>query len=279
MKLRLQQYDFSLVYRKGAELRLTDYLSRYPPAPDKEEIVLEQTIHTVQWSEEKLEQLRREPERDPLLSALTNIVLEGWTSKCLELASELKVFWNIKDYISLDDGILLKGQQVIIPAALRQEMLTQIHGHCHQGVEITRLLARKCVYWPCINNYIANEVRSCVPYNTYTNSQTHEPMYERDLPSGPWEMLGSDLFELDGRKYLALQDYYSKFPIIRKLSSETSALVINIWIRYLLSMEYLINSTRTMDHATAVRNSVSLLGSMASHISHPALTIHRATDS
>ena len=226
MKLRLQQYDFSLVYRKGAELRLADYLSRYPPAPDKEEIVLEQTIHTVQWSEEKLEQLRRETKRDPLLSALTNIVLEGWPSKCSELASELKVFWNIKDYISLDDGILLKGQQVIIPAALRQEVLTQIHGHCHQGVEKTRLLARKCVYWPNINNDIADEVRSCVPCNTYANSQTHEPMYERDLPSGPWEMLGSDLFELDGRKYLALQDYYSKFPIIRKLSSETSATVM-----------------------------------------------------
>ena len=34
-----------------------------------------------------------------------------------------------------------------------------------------------------------------------------------------------------------------------------------------------------MDHATAVRNSVSLLRSMDSHISHPVLTIHRATDS
>ena len=90
MKLRLQQYDFSLVYRKGAELRLADYLSRYPPAPDKEEIVLEQTIHTVQWSK-KLEQLRRETKRDPLLSALTNIVLEGWPSKCSELVSELSL--------------------------------------------------------------------------------------------------------------------------------------------------------------------------------------------
>ena len=51
-------------------------------------------------------------------------------------------------------------------------------------------------------------------------------MYQRDLPSSPWELLGSDIFDFNGNKYLAVGDYYSKFPIIRRLSSETSSSVI-----------------------------------------------------
>ena len=38
----------------------------------------------------------------------------------------------------------------------------------------------------------------CAAVFRATYKQTHEPMYERDLTCGPWEKLGSDLFELDG---------------------------------------------------------------------------------
>ena len=51
-------------------------------------------------------------------------------------------------------------------------------------------------------------------------------MYERDIPASPTEALGTDLFEINGEKYLLIRDYYSKFPMIRKLSRQTSAEVI-----------------------------------------------------
>jgi transposase InsO family protein len=51
-------------------------------------------------------------------------------------------------------------------------------------------------------------------------------MMEYDLPSFPWEILGSDLFDFEGHKYLIVADYFSKFFIIRKLTSETSGTII-----------------------------------------------------
>ena len=43
----------------------------------------------------------------------------------------------------------------------------------------------------------------------------------------PWQILNSDLFEHKGNQYLLLSDEYSKFPIIRKLTSTTSRAIIN----------------------------------------------------
>ena len=107
----------------------------------------------------------------------------------------------MKDYISIDNGILLKGQLVIDPASMRDDVLSHLHDKCHQGVEKTRLLARR--------------VGSCCACSIYMNSKRNEPMCERDLPTMPWEMLGSDLFDYHGHKYLLVSDYYSKFPFVR----------------------------------------------------------------
>ena len=47
-----------------------------------------------------------------------------------------------------------------------------------------------------------------------------------DLPTRPWENLGSDIFQFNGANYLVIVDYYSRFPIIRPLV-DTSAPTIS----------------------------------------------------
>ena len=49
------------------------------------------------------------------------------------------------------------------------------------------------------------------------------------MPLHAWERLGIDLFELNKEYYLLVIDDYSRFPIIRKLSSlNTSATIIHL---------------------------------------------------
>ena len=226
MKLRLQCYRFELIYKKGSKMALADYLSRHAPGSDRHTLITSQTIHSIQWSANKLDALRIETNRDPVLSSLRDIVVTGWPEKNSQLPEQLRKFWNVKDFISVDDGILLKGRQVVIPPSLRSDILSQIHSHCHQGIEKTRLLARQCVYWPGMNNDIEILIKDCDSCNKCMSSQQKEPMYERNLPSGPWEMLGSDLCELDGKHYVLLKDYYSKFTFVRELNRLTSTAVI-----------------------------------------------------
>jgi transposase InsO family protein len=225
MMLRLQPYNLTVRYRKGSEMQLADFLSRYHPRPGKT-IHMDKTIHAVQWSNPKLESLRQETKTDPVLAKLTQIIQDGWPSTASELPKDLKSFWSLKDYLSIEDGIILKGHQVLVPTSLQEDILEQLHSQCHQGVEKTRLLARRCIFWPNINSHIADKVGSCQTCNTFQNSQPPEPMVERDIPSVPWQMLGTDLFDYGGHKYLLLVDYYSKFLIVRQLQKENSTCVI-----------------------------------------------------
>ena len=76
MLLRLQHYDFVIHHRKGSEMQLADFLSRFSPkkAP---EIEMEHTIHSVQWSEEKLTALREETATDSTLSFPKSYAVDG----------------------------------------------------------------------------------------------------------------------------------------------------------------------------------------------------------
>lgn len=38
-----------------------------------------------------------------------------------------------------------------------------------------------------------------------------EPIMKLKIPKRPWERLGVDILEHNGRRYLVLQDYFSKF--------------------------------------------------------------------
>ena len=150
------------------------------------------------------------------------MVTSGWPNQCSLLPTFLKPFWSVKDFISIDDGILLKGNRIIIPPKPQGDVLNQLHNHSHQCISNTRFLAQKCVYWPNIDKDIESIVGHCIICNTYVNSLPPEPMHKRDLPSSPWEILGTDLFDYNGQKYLVVCDYCSKFPILRRLSGEST---------------------------------------------------------
>ena len=46
------------------------------------------------------------------------------------------------------------------------------------------------------------------------------------LPDYPWQVIGSDLFQVKNDQYLLTADYFSRYPEVIKLTSTTSAAVI-----------------------------------------------------
>ena len=62
------------------------------------------------------------------------------------------------------------------------------------------------------------------------SQQWKEPLIPTPLPDHvyPWQVVGTDLFELNGEKYLLLVNYYSQYPEIVKLSTTTSSAIIKM---------------------------------------------------
>ena len=126
----------------------------------------------------------------------------------------------------MEDGIIMKGHRIIIPKALREEYLAELHkGHC--GAETTKRRARDTMYWIEINTDIDNYTAKCEKCNNLKPHQQKEPLLMHDVPELPWSTVATDIFELESEYYLILVDSYSGWFEINKLENMTSATVIN----------------------------------------------------
>ena len=80
MLLRLQRYDYSIVYRPGKEMVLADCLSRLPKnrTNNDDEVNLSMKICHVQFSNEKLDALRKATKNDNVLNTLMKYIIHGF---------------------------------------------------------------------------------------------------------------------------------------------------------------------------------------------------------
>jgi hypothetical protein len=75
-------------------------------------------------------------------------------------------FWQYRDSLYVTEGVVMYEDRVVIPPALRQEVLESLHA-AHQGVSSMELRARAIVLWPGMTaDIIAYE--QFVPFATRT---------------------------------------------------------------------------------------------------------------
>jgi hypothetical protein len=220
MLLRIQGYDYHVIYKPGNQMTVPDVLSRLPNPKRSETVKLDLRVDDldldfIHFNKQKQIDLKRETQRDPVLSALSEIIFYGWPETIKELPRELRPFWAFRESLGLEDGVIFKGKRVLIPDTMRDDILSQLHA-AHQGIEKTRLLARDTVYWPKIDEHIENAIRQCSECRKYQPTNRREPLIPSEVPSKPWSTLGSDIFEVNQTYYIIISDYFSKFPVVRK---------------------------------------------------------------
>ena len=96
---------------------LTDGLSRLPNK--KKNKVIDVKVDFVPFSTEKLTQIRQATNADPILYELRVRILQGWP----ESRRELQPYWSYRDEVSIENGILLKGDSILIPKSMQTETL------------------------------------------------------------------------------------------------------------------------------------------------------------
>ena len=84
------------------------------------------------------------------------------------------------------------------------------------------------MFWPGISDDIRNAVKECDICQKHEPAQQKKPLILHDVPSMPWVKLGINIFEHHSHYYLLVADYFSKFPIVKKLSYQMSGHVINL---------------------------------------------------
>ena len=70
--------------------------------------------------------------------------------------------------------------------------------------------------------------RNCQATQSIRCSQQQEGLLQYEVPAGPWKRLGIDYFKWNQQRYLLIADYYSRFPIIRSVSTMSATLLVTV---------------------------------------------------
>ena len=105
-----------------------------------------------------------------------------------------------------------------MPQSERKSTLKVLHMG-HYAIDKMNLRARESVYWPGITEDIKETYHQCQICAKFARSQQKEMLQSVETPQTRWEQLGLDIFSLKRTHYLLTVDYFSQFPIVRKLQS------------------------------------------------------------
>ena len=219
LKTRVMGYNFTAKWIKGVLNNAPDALSRHPvsdPLPgdlhaehdlDIEPGISIAEIRAISGAHEsfRLEELRRHADQDCCYRQLCHYILDGFPDHRSQLPEECRRYWHIRDQLSVDDGLIVYGCRLLIPTAMRRDVLTSLH-KSHQGSVRTKERARLVVYWPGLDNDIDNVISSCKQCQDYLPSNPREPITFKPKPSRPFEELAVDFCSHAGHDFLVTVD-------------------------------------------------------------------------
>ena len=236
MMMQLQKYNLRVVYKRGSEMYIADTLSRaYLSAPNQvseEEQEFIRAVENVKMtkhlsiSPERLQEIQEKTRDDETLQDLKKNIENGWPDQRSKVLPRTRAYYKFRDELSVQGGVLFKGERVIVPMAMRAQMLEKIHSS-HIGAEGCLRRAREVLFWPGMTAEIKEYISSCDTCNAYRQDQPKEPLISQPVPDRPWSRVAADLFTLDKKDYIVMVDDYSNYFEVNILNQITSAAVIN----------------------------------------------------
>ena len=156
LKTKLMAYNFMAEWLKGSKNDAPDALSRNPVSdPEPHELLAEldvdnnpdtslTEIRSINNESLRLQELREHSEQDPEYQQLKNFIFNGFPNRRSQIPENCKRYWNVREHLTLDDDLIVNGCRLLIPYAMRHQILSQLR-ESHQGSVRTKQRARLCV--------------------------------------------------------------------------------------------------------------------------------------
>ena len=225
MLLKIQDYNFNLEYKPGTKIPIADALSR-SPIKEYETLNSVNNLTSTPLNKTSILKFKDATEKDEILNNLKQVISRGWPDSKDDLQPELRPYFHYRDEMSLEDGIITRGERIVVPTSLRYEMKHKIHTG-HMGINSCLRRARTHLYWPGMSAEIKVFVENCSTCSATPSKQASQPLFLHSIPTRPWQKIALDIFKLNNRYYLVSTDYFSQFFEVDFLPNTTSNTVIH----------------------------------------------------
>ena len=126
------------------------------------------------------------------------------------LTDSLKSFFDYRDELTAQDGLILREQRIFIPLAMRSERNRKSHVG-HLGINSCLRRARDLIFWPGMPAEIPQYVQAFATCATYADHQPAESCIITEVPKRPWQRVAANIFSWGRSEYLVTVDQHSNF--------------------------------------------------------------------
>ncbi|XP_062603216.1 uncharacterized protein K02A2.6-like [Saccostrea cucullata] len=231
--MRYFRYDVEFVFEKGVNLVIADTLSRAflmtteGSVDERHRILSVSTLQENDVPDVRIQEIKDMTAKDSEMQTLADTIANGWPDNKRDLPTSVRHYFDFRDTLSFEDGLILKGEAVVIPKTLRSEMKIRLH-KAHLGYDSMIRRARGVIFWPGMKSDIKQIADYCGICQERKPRNCKEPLLQHSTCEFPWQKIGLDLFEIQGKHYMVSVDYFSSFIEVDYLPTTTSARVISL---------------------------------------------------
>jgi transposase InsO family protein len=227
LMMRLYRYDIAFEYLEGNKLIIADTLSRAYLTDEEVGVRIMNIDEFSDIPDKTVSAVKNATDTDDSMQVLIKIIKEGWPQNKQDIPRTVMPYYDIRDTLSVQNGVVMKGENIVIPKSMRSEMKQRLH-KAHLGYDSMLRRARNAIFWPGMRKDIRQMADSCEICQEMKPANQKETLMQHSDGATPWNKIGLDLFELEGRSYLVAVDYYTNFIEVDHMTATTSAQVITV---------------------------------------------------
>ena len=140
MLLQILDYDLNIVYQEGSKMHLSNALSRLHTHQPNKGLTLpgmDITVHEIEactnFSTVSLGKIHDATLRDQDLQVLKTHITNGFPVSSNQCPESIRPFFPYRDELTVYNGLVLKGNCIVIPSELHNQLLNVIH-ESHLGI-------------------------------------------------------------------------------------------------------------------------------------------------
>ena len=193
----LSAYNYTVQHISGAHNVIADCLSRLPiklNALQEDQIanfINEVSCDPCQELPVSAVDVARLSAQDSVISKVMYHVSSGWPRV---VTDQILPYFRLKEELSIESGCLIWGNRVIIPCALRQRLLKEIHCD-HLGASRMKAVARSFFWWPKLDADITATAAACEACQQCANKPEAADIHHWVYPNHPMQRVHIDYAE------------------------------------------------------------------------------------
>lgn len=219
--LNLQSFNYKIIHLPGKQ-NIADILSRLTTLNADTECIgyiMDEKYFAITPHE-----IRKATEQDEQLQMIMSVLMK---KQVKDWPLDLTCFKTFKEELYEWNGILWRGDRIVLPKTLKENALEIAH-RGHPGVVTMKRMLRERVWWPNLDNDVKQFTESCLGCTCVARTDPPEPLTMTVLPNEAWEFIAIDFFEAPevNATLLVIVDYFSRYVAIKKMIAKTAKAVI-----------------------------------------------------